>query len=161
MMLNCVGEDSWGFPGLQADPNQSILSGTVLRVPGRPMKPKSNTWPQQKMIHWKRPDAESGRAAGEDADARGWGYWINPDQWDKSLANPEAGDNKGMACWRNSWGLKEVRHNWARNWVTTVWLLDRITNGRGKKCIMSRQLPILVSISLATDWFRNRLVLKY
>ena len=120
MLLNCgVGEDSWEFLGLQADPTSPFWRRSVLGVHWKEWCWSWNsntlaTWCQE-LTHLKRPWCSEGLRAGEEGDNRGWDGWMaSPTQWTWVWVN-----SGNWLMDREAW--RAVVHGVAKN---QTWLSD-------------------------------------
>ena len=96
MLLNCgVGEDSWGFLGLQGDPSSQSGRKSVLSIHWKDWCWSWNsntlaTWCEE-LTHWERPWCwEILRVKGE-GDDRVWDGWmVSPTRWTWVWASSES-----------------------------------------------------------------------
>ena len=117
MLLNCVGEDSWEFLGLQRDQTNQSQRKSVLKIHWRDWCWSWNsnilaTWCKE-LTHWERPWCWERLKAGGEGDNRRWdGLKASPTQWTWVWASSGSWRWTGKPGVLQSMGLQEVEHDW-------------------------------------------------
>ena len=127
MLSNCgVGEDSWESVGLQGDPSSPFWRSALGFLWRNDAKAETPVlWPPHVKSWLIGKDSDAGRDWGQEEkgmtedEMAGWHHWLYGHESDWTLG---VGDGQGGLACCDSWGHKELGHNWATelNWCWKI-----------------------------------------
>ena len=128
MLLNCgVGENSWGFLGLQGDPTSRFWRRSALGFLWKKWryswnsKTSATSW--KELTHWKRLWCWERLGAGGEGDNRGWDGWMaSLTLWTWIWVNSGSWWWTGKTGMLRFMGSQRIGHDWATelNWTELI-----------------------------------------